>query len=129
MKTEEIPQNYKHISPAGAEVREIMENQHGGIAHCTLKAGLTSKAVKHKTVSEFWHVLAGNGEIWRKADGNTNVTALLPSITIEIPHNTEFQYRSFDTDLVFICITMPPWPNADEVSFIENGKWEAINVI
>lgn len=37
MKTVLIPDDYQHTSPAGAEVRVLMNNQHGGIAHCTLK--------------------------------------------------------------------------------------------
>lgn len=37
MKTVTIPNNYQHTSPAGAEVRVLMSNNSGGIAHCTLR--------------------------------------------------------------------------------------------
>lgn len=69
MKTQKIPDDFQHTSPAGAEIRLLMNNHLGGMAHCTLKAGTISKAVRHKTVSEFWHVLSGNGSIWRQMDG------------------------------------------------------------
>ncbi|SNV48250.1 Uncharacterised protein [Legionella lansingensis] len=36
MKTKAIPQEYQHRSPTGAEVRLLMNNHLGGMAHCTL---------------------------------------------------------------------------------------------
>ena len=37
MLTQKIPEDYQHTSPAGAEVRLLMNNHLGGMAHCTLK--------------------------------------------------------------------------------------------
>jgi mannose-6-phosphate isomerase-like protein (cupin superfamily) len=125
MKTQTITEDYQHTSPAGAEVRLLMNNTYGGMAHCTLKAGKISKAVRHKTVSEFWHVLSGKGAIWRKNKENESITPLEKGITIDIPLGVDFQYRSDkETDLVFICVTMPPWSGADEASYVEQGAWE-----
>lgn len=123
MQTKEIPQNYQHISPAGAEVRILMGNAMGGIAHCTLHKDKISKAVIHRTVSEIWHIISGNGEIWRKNNDNESITPLSAGITIDIPLGTEFQYRSIGSDLVFICITMPPWTGSDEAMYVKNGAW------
>ncbi|MCF6776226.1 hypothetical protein L3V83_06520 [Thiotrichales bacterium 19X7-9] len=123
MKTTTTPDHFEHISPAGAEVRLLMNNEHGGIAHCTLKNKKISKAVRHKTVSEFWHVLSGEGQIWRKNNDQEQITELKAGITIDIPLGTDFQYRSNKDDLVFICITMPPWSGSDEASYVENGHW------
>ena len=124
MNTLSLPQHYQHLSPAGAEVRLLMSNSMGGIAHCTLVKGKVSKAVAHRTVSELWHVISGKGEIWRRQDGNELITALEPGITIDIPLGTDFQYRSIGSDdLVFLCVTMPPWPGSDEVTYIEKGDW------
>lgn len=128
MKTQTIPKEYQHISPAGAEVRLLVNNKMAGLAHCTLRSGKISKAVKHKTVSEFWHILSGKGEIWRRQGENEVVTPLEAGLTINIPLGTDFQYRSIQgSDLVFICFTMPPWPGADEVSYLEKGAWQASN--
>ena len=124
MKTVKIPKNYEHTSPAGAEVRVLMNNEHGGIAHCTLKDKVVSKAVRHKTVSEFWHVLSGKGAIWRKNDDEEHITPLEAGMTIDISLDTDFQYRSDEGDLVFICVTMPPWSGADEAGYVEQGAWE-----
>jgi mannose-6-phosphate isomerase-like protein (cupin superfamily) len=124
MKTALIPSDYQHTSPAGAEVRVLMSNHHGGIAHCTLKDKKVSKVVRHKTVSEFWHVLSGKDAIWRKNGEGESVTTLEPGVTIDIPLGTDFQYRSDAGDLAFICVTMPPWPGHDEVSYVEQGAWQ-----
>ena len=123
MKTVTIPTDYQHTSPAGAEVRLLMNNVYGGIAHCTLKKGKISKAVRHKTVSEFWHVLAGKGAIWRRNKTEELITPLEAGVTIDIPLGTDFQYRSDGEDLVFICVTMPPWSGADEASYVGQGGW------
>lgn len=123
MKTTNIPEGYQHTSPAGAEVRLLMNNHLGGIAHCTLRKGVISKAVRHKTVSEFWHVLSGHGSIWRKNGEQETITELREGITIDIPLGTDFQYRSDEHDLIFICITMPPWPSHDEIEYLEKGTW------
>jgi mannose-6-phosphate isomerase-like protein (cupin superfamily) len=124
MKTVNIPQDFQHTSPAGAEVRVLLNNPHGGVAHCTLKNKKISKAVRHKTVSEFWHILSGKGAIWRRDQNGESITPLEAGITIDIPLGTDFQYRSNEGDLVFICVTMPPWPGADEVNYVEKGTWE-----
>ena len=124
MRTQPIPENFEHMSPAGAEVRLLMNNQYGSMAHCTLKANTTSKPVRHKTVSEFWHVLSGKGQIWRKNSTSETTTDLNPGISIDIPLGTDFQYRSGESDLVFICITMPPWSGADEAEYVEQGAWK-----
>lgn len=123
MKTQSIPKDYQHTSPAGAEVRLLMNNQYGGMAHCTLKASTISKPVRHKTVSEFWHVLSGKGQIWRRTKDSSVITDLMPGVSIDISLGTDFQYRSFDDDLIFICVTMPPWSGADEAEYVDKGAW------
>ena len=79
MNTKVLSVQYDHISPAGAEVRAEMSNSLGSVAHCTLLAGKTTKAVAHKTVSEFWHVISGRGEIWRRQGDSESVTPLEPA--------------------------------------------------
>lgn len=123
MQATKIPQDYQHISPAGAEVRLLMNNHLGGIAHCTLKKGKISRIIRHKTVSEFWHILSGDGAIWRKNEDQELITELKEGITIDIPLGTHFQYRSDINDLVFICVTMPPWSGQDEVVYLNVGVW------
>lgn len=124
MRTQQLPKNYQHMSPAGAEVRLLMTNTMAGTAHCTLPNGKISKPVAHKTVSEFWYIISGRGQIWRRQGEEELITELVEGITIDIPLGTDFQYRcDAGADLVFICITMPPWPGADEIRFVENGAW------
>jgi mannose-6-phosphate isomerase-like protein (cupin superfamily) len=124
MKTTPISLGYQHTSPAGAEVRVLMNNEYGGMAHCTLKDKKISKAVQHKTVTEFWHILSGKGAIWRKQGEEESVTPLESGISIDIPLGTQFQYRSDEGDLVFICVTMPPWPGHGEVEYVVKPHWE-----
>jgi len=125
MKTMAIPEEHHYIAPDGAEIRLLLQNTHGGICHCNLRSGKVSHAVQHKTVSEFWHVISGQGEIWRKNGTEESITPLYAGITIDIPVGTAFQYRSTDNDLQFICVTMPPWSGKDESFYVEKSPWIA----
>jgi mannose-6-phosphate isomerase-like protein (cupin superfamily) len=111
-------------SPAGADIRFIMEGPAGNMIHSTVPPGQINRAMVHATVSEFWYVLEGAGEIWRRDKTEERVTALVPGVAIDIPVGTAFQYRNVgDAPLKFICITMPPWPGNDEATQVR-GTWE-----
>ena len=75
-------------------------------------------------MSEFWHILSSKGAIWRRKNDEEQITPLESGMTIDIPLGTDFQYRSDEGDLVFICVTMPPWSGPDEASYVEQGAWE-----
>ena len=125
MKTTLLPEYPDKKSPAGADVRFIMDGSTGGMIHSTVPPLQINKPVVHSTVSEFWYVLEGHGEIWRDNGTESNVTSLVAGTSIEIVPGTSFQYRNVSSvDLKFICITMPPWPNDSEAKYIDSGKWE-----
>jgi mannose-6-phosphate isomerase-like protein (cupin superfamily) len=124
MQTRSFPSSPDGRSPAGAEIRFLIENESGGLIHATVPPGQVNRATVHATVSEFWHVLGGRGQIWRRdADGEV-MTSLRAGVTIDVPVGTAFQYRCTGAEpLQFLCITMPPWPGNEEASPIE-GPWE-----
>lgn len=112
-------------SPAGADIRFIMDGATGNMIHSTVPPGQTNRATVHATVSEFWHILEGTGEIWRKDSSGERTIKLEAGTSIDIPVGTKFQYRNIgETDLKFICIAMPRWPGDSEASFVE-GVWQA----
>ncbi|HEX4745565.1 MAG TPA: cupin domain-containing protein [Gaiellaceae bacterium] len=94
--------------------------------HSTVPPGQVNRATVHATVSEFWHVLSGRGEIWRRDEsGDEVIVPMLPGVSIDIPVGTAFQYRcTGDEPLRFLCISMPPWPGDAEATPIE-GPWVA----
>jgi len=125
MKTTTLPDQPDTRSPAGSDVRSIMDGEMGTMIHCTVPPHQINKAAVHATVSEFWYVLEGHGEIWRDNGLENYVTVLVPGTSIDIPVGTSFQYRNVsDLELKFICITMPPWPGDPEATFID-GKWQS----
>ena len=124
MKTITLPEHPDRKSPAGADVRFLVNGATGGMIHSTVPPQQTNKATVHATVSEFWYVLEGSGEIWRDNGSESSITKLVEGVSIDIPVGTAFQYRNdSDVDLKFICITTPPWPGASEATIIE-GHWE-----
>src|SRR6186997_1744964 len=93
VQSRSFPSSPEGRSPAGAEIRYLMEGETGGMIHSTVPPGQVNRATVHATVSEFWHVLSGEGEIWRRGGGEEDVTTLTPGVSIDIPVGTAFQYR------------------------------------
>ncbi len=123
MKTTTLPQQPNAKSPAGADIRFIMDGATGNMIHSTVPPHKTNTATVHATVSEFWYVLEGQGEIWRANGVESCVTSLVAGTAIDIPVGTSFQYRNIaDVDLKFICIAMPPWPGDSEATVVD-GTW------
>jgi mannose-6-phosphate isomerase-like protein (cupin superfamily) len=121
MQTTMLPDEANGKSPAGADIRFLMHGTTGNMIHSTVPPHQTNRATVHATVSEFWYVLEGHGEIWRDDGDESNITVLVPGISIDIPVGTAFQYRNVsDVGLKFICISMPPWPGESEALFVEN---------
>jgi mannose-6-phosphate isomerase-like protein (cupin superfamily) len=112
-------------APDGTLGRILLALDRGSLAHFTLPAGAVSHAVKHRTVEEIWFFLSGRGEIWRANDTGQTIVAALPGVSITIPLGTAFQFRALgDEPLVFVAITMPPWPGDGE-AFLVEGPWAA----
>jgi mannose-6-phosphate isomerase-like protein (cupin superfamily) len=124
MKTTMLPEYPDAKSPAGADIRFLMDGERGNMIHSTVPPHQINKATVHATVSEFWYVLEGRGEIWRDNGSESSVTPLVPGTSIDILAGTAFQYRNVsDADLKFICIAMPPWPGDSEATYVK-GKWQ-----
>lgn len=125
MKTVTLPKLPEDKSPAGADIRYLVGCEWGNMIHSTVPPHQINKATVHATVSEFWYILEGHGEIWRDDGEESGVTDLVPGTAIDIQVGTAFQYRNVpDVDLKFICVTMPPWPGDSEAAYVE-GKWQA----
>jgi len=123
MQTRQLPEAPDARSPAGAEIRYLVGGTTGNMIHSTVPPGQVNRATVHATVSEFWHVLSGRGEIWRRDASGEEVADLTPGVSIDIPVGTAFQYRCIGAEaLRFICISMPPWPGDAEATQVE-GPW------
>jgi mannose-6-phosphate isomerase-like protein (cupin superfamily) len=124
MKTVTLPNEPDAKSPAGADIRYLVDGKTGNMIHSTVPPHQINKATVHATVSEFWYILEGHGEIWRDDGSESCIVPLVPGTSIDIPVGTAFQYRNVsDTDLKFICIAMPRWPGESEASYVE-GRWQ-----
>lgn len=124
MQTRPFPSTPDARSPAGAEIRYLIEGEAGNMIHSTVPPWQVNRATVHATVSEFWHVLSGEGQIWRRDGRSEETTVLRTGVSIDIPVGTAFQYRCTGADpLQFLCISMPRWPGDQEATFVE-GPWK-----
>ena len=85
MQTRPLPETPDVRSPAGAKIRYLMEGTTGNMIHSTVPPGQVNRATFHATMSEFWHVLSGRGQIWRRDESGEEVTVLTPGVSIDIP--------------------------------------------
>ena len=72
-------------SPAGAEIRCLMEGATGNMIHPSVPPYQVNRATIHATVSEIWYVLSGRGEISRRKGGTEELAVLEPGVSIDIP--------------------------------------------
>jgi hypothetical protein len=72
----------------------MMDGPRGNMIHSTVPPGIVVRACRFRTIDEYWFVLSGEGEIWRRAtDGRESIARLIPGVCIDIPLGTAFQYR------------------------------------
>ena len=125
MRTTTVGSAARGRSPLGAHIRYLLDGPHGNMIHSTVPPGMVGRAARFRTIDEYWFVLSGEGEIWRRAaDGTERVTRLIHGVSVDIPLGTAFQYRCTGPEpLVFTCTAMPPWPGDDEAVLVD-GPWE-----
>jgi mannose-6-phosphate isomerase-like protein (cupin superfamily) len=121
--TSSLPSEPTVVAPDGSDVRVLLALTSGSMAHFALKAGMTSRAVSHRSVEEIWFVVSGRGEMWRRQGECEEVVALKPGTCLTIPAGTHFQFRASATEPVAaLGVTMPPWPG-DEEAVAVAGPW------
>ena len=113
----------KEIAPNGSDVRILLKQKGGSMAHFELPPGKTSKAVTHKTIDEIWYFISGRGEMWRRQNNIQEPVSVEPGVCLTIPNGTHFQFRSFDYFPLKMIVSMPPWPGPDD-SIEVKGIWE-----
>ena len=121
MRTKFLPDDYDVLAPDGSQIRLLVATERGSMAHCTLPAAQTSKAITHRTVNEMWFCLSGRGEMWRKLGDHESVIDFEPGVSLTIETGTHFQFRNTgEEDLRFVITTMPPWPGEDEAVRVDD---------
>jgi mannose-6-phosphate isomerase-like protein (cupin superfamily) len=132
-ETRHLPAEPTATAPDGSDVRVLLGLAGGGMAHFSLEAGRTAKAVRHRTVEEIWFVVGGAGEMWRRSEtpdrqAVEQTVDLLPGVCLTIPLGTTFQFRALgdagrgDAPLTVVAVTMPPWPGEGEAVPVP-GPW------
>jgi mannose-6-phosphate isomerase-like protein (cupin superfamily) len=117
------------LAPDGSEIRFLPQLGGGSMVHCRVPVGVTTMAVRHRTVEELWYVLDGVGEIWRRMDEEDRVDPLCAGTSVAIPLGAHFQFRNTgDTPLDIVIVTMPPWPNMEEAERVEDHWTPVVSV-
>lgn len=110
-------------APDGSTVHILLGLDNLTTARFLFPPESVSVALRHRTVSEVWHVVGGTGLIW--VDGGlADGIALAPGVSISIELGESFQVRTDKETLVVLGVTTPRWPGEDEVEFVD-GPWSA----
>jgi mannose-6-phosphate isomerase-like protein (cupin superfamily) len=122
-ETKVLQKEPDYAAPDGSEIRLLLTMKGGGVCHCTLPVGKTSKAVAHRTVEEIWYIVGGQGDVWRKSGQQVEVISIHPGVSLTIPVGTHFQFRNTGAEpLCLLITTMPPWPGPQEAVGV-SGHW------
>ena len=120
-----VKADYDVLAPDGSEIRLLHSLPGASVVHCTLAGGAVSIPVQHRTVTEIWYFLAGEGQVWRTQGEREQVLDVRPGISLTIPLGTQFQFRNTGgVPLEFLITTTPPWPGEDEAVLLDVGCWE-----
>jgi mannose-6-phosphate isomerase-like protein (cupin superfamily) len=133
MLTAHLPDEPDAVAPDGSDVRLLVSCEGASMAHFSLAAGQTSVAVAHRTLAEMWYVVAGSGEMWRRAEetGEEEIVDVRAGVAVTIPRRTHFQFRSTGTEaLAAVGATVPAWPGIGDLSgrgevYSVDGPWPA----
>lgn len=120
------------VAPDGSEIRLLLDERHGegggSMVEATLPPGQVSQPVYHRTVAEMWYILEGYGQVWRcppEVDpAGVKPMAVQPGAALTIPVGWRFQFSAAANSaagLRFLCITIPPWPGAEEAQPADYG--------
>jgi len=124
----DLPDLPDTIAPDGSEIRFLSSpNKGSSMVHTLLGPGCTTQAVHHRTVSERWICLAGQGRLWRSSGHKESVITLKQGVECNILIGTKFQFQADhgETPLEIIITTTPPWPG-DEEAIKCSGKWTPV---
>lgn len=122
-RTKDLGVEPDYHAPDGSEIRLLPECEAGGLAHCTLRAGLTTRAVRHRAVDAICYVLGGEGDVWR-SNGSNEVVPVRDRVCMTIPCGTNFQVRAGNAaPLLLLLGVFPRWPGDDAIPV--SGVWDS----
>ena len=120
----QLPAEIDAIAPDGSDVRILVRLESCSLAHFSLPPRQTSVAVRHRTISEMWYFISGNGVMWRARGDREESVDVMRGTAITIPVGTAFQFRSTtDEPLVAVGVTAPPWPGSGEAEVVDASRW------
>jgi mannose-6-phosphate isomerase-like protein (cupin superfamily) len=90
-----LPEQPDAKSPAGADIRFLMDGKTGNMIHSTVPPHQINRATVHATVDEFLYILDGRGEIWRDSGVESSISVLEPGTSIDIPAERRFSIDPF----------------------------------
>ena len=113
------------VAPDGSRITLLSTSLAGGsMVLCTLHPGAVTRPMRHTSVEEMWHVIGGQGRLWRRMVDRESTVDLSPGVSVTIPLGASFQFRcDGDRPLEIIIATMPPWPG-DHEAIPSAGPWD-----
>jgi mannose-6-phosphate isomerase-like protein (cupin superfamily) len=126
MEYRTAPSKPNVVAPDGSEITLLSTSlERGSMVLCTLQPGMVTRAVRHRSVEEMWHVKRGVGRLWRSLQGDESTADLAPGVSATIPLGASFQFRcDGDHPLEIVIATMPQWPGEHE-AVPSDGPWKA----
>lgn len=119
-----VSKHHDYLAPDGSQTRLLAKNSSGSMAEFTLPPKTTSQAIHQREVQELWFFIHGEGQVWVKYHNVSKIYNVHKNSSISLPKDITFQFRNTSNSepLVFIDVTMPPWPGSQVTAKVK-GIW------
>jgi mannose-6-phosphate isomerase-like protein (cupin superfamily) len=111
----------------GASIWLLPRTPFSSAIYCELPGATTSKATYNLWIHEIWYFITGIGELARwpmaAAPDTRTIVPVSPGLAVTIPPQVNFQYRSTEGRLAFLCFVAPAWPDASANHLSETEIW------
>jgi mannose-6-phosphate isomerase-like protein (cupin superfamily) len=108
--TATLPVDPTRTSPAGnVDIRILPNFASGEITHARVESRSTSTAAFIENTTEFFYVLEGEGQLWRRLGKEEEVVSLKPGRCVSIPPGVHYQFRCVSPPLNLLVIVAPRW--------------------
>ena len=99
------------LADDGSIIRNLPSLGNVQTVQCTLRPNEVIQACVHKTVSQIWYVISGEGEVWLKDKlGIETVNKINSGTSFTVPLGFSFQFRNTGSvNLEIFIVNASPW--------------------
>jgi mannose-6-phosphate isomerase-like protein (cupin superfamily) len=120
-----LPTSATRTAPSGnVEIRILPHFESGEITHAFVGSRSTSRPAFMEKITEFFYVLDGEGELWRRSGKEEEIVRLNPRRCVSMPAGVHYQFRCVNPPMILLVVVAPRW-DMNQWHEVPEGFWES----